>query len=411
MKQIVIIGGGPAGMMAACQSAKLGNSVTVIEKMNRPGRKLLITGKGRCNVTNATFDVSELMENIPVNPRFLYSAFSEFMTYDTIAFFEDLGVKTKIERGNRVFPESDKAVDIVDALVSYTKECGAKFISGTVCAFEFADDNKHINSVICENGEKIPCDSVAICTGGKSYPLTGSTGDGYKLAKMAGHSITPIKPSLVPLEIRQSYIPKLQGLSLKNISISVFDKKSNKVVYQDFGEMLFTHFGVSGPVILSASSRIRNMENDRYQIILDMKPALDEEKLNKRIQRDFEESANKDFINSLAHLLPNKMIPVIVELSKIAPSKKVNQITKEERLNLVSLIKNIKLDITSFRPIEEAIVTSGGVDVKEINPKTMASKIVDNLYFAGEVIDVDAYTGGFNLQIAFSTGYVCGKNM
>lgn len=407
MAKIVVIGAGAAGLLCAAKSALKGNNVTVIEKMERPARKLMITGKGRCNVTNATFELEDLISYVPTNPRFLYSAFSNFMPYDTMSLFEELGVPLKIERGNRVFPESDKAVDIVDALVNYCKSSGAQIIRGTARAFE-CDGNK-ITSVILEDKTKIPCDKVAVCTGGKSYPLTGSTGDGYALAKSVGHTVTEIKPSLVPLVCSNHFIPKLQGLSLKNISISLLENE--KEIYSDFGEMLFTHYGLSGPVILSASSHIRNMGKKQYKVIIDLKPALDAQALDKRIQRDFTELSNKDFINSLNKLLPKKLIPVIVLLSGISPSAKVNQITKEERHKLVHLIKNFEVNMSGFRPVEEAIVTSGGVNVKEIDPRTMKSKIMDNLYFAGEVIDVDAYTGGFNLQIAFSTAVLCADNM
>lgn len=407
MKKIVIIGGGAAGLLCAAKSALKGNDVTVIEKMPRPARKLMITGKGRCNVTNATFELNELIDNVPTNPRFLYSAFSSFMPYDTMALFEELGVPLKIERGNRVFPVSDKAVDIVDALVGYCKNSGAKIITGTAKAFEMNDNA--ITSVILEDNSRVRCDAVAICTGGKSYPVTGSTGDGYILARSVGHTVTPIKPSLVPLVCPNNFISKLQGLSLKNISVKLFE--DNKEIYKDFGEMIFTHFGLSGPVILSASSHIRNMGKRKYRISIDLKPALDEITLDKRILRDFSELSNKNFINSLSKLLPKKLIPVIVLLSGIEPSAKVNQISREQRLELVRLIKNFQVDISDFRSVEEAIVTSGGVSVSEIDPKTMRSKLVDNLYFAGEVIDVDAYTGGFNLQIAFSTANLCAENM
>ena len=408
MRKVVIIGAGASGLMAGAVSALEGNDVTILEKMQRPGRKLMITGKGRCNITNACFDVDELISNVPVNPRFLYSAFNSFMPYDTIALMEDLGVKTKIERGNRVFPESDRAVDVVDALVKYATQSGAKIVHKQADAFEI--ENGLIKSVVLDDKSKIECDAVGICTGGKSYPLTGSTGDGYRLAKSVGHTITPIKPSLVPLVANNNFIPKLQGLSLKNVSAKIVDE-NNKEIFSEFGEMIFTHFGVSGPIILSASSHLKNPKEHNYKLIIDLKPALDEQTLDKRIQRDFTENTNKDFINSLNHLLPNKLIPVIVKLSGIKPSEKVNQITREQRLRLVDLLKNFTVNIVDFRPIEEAIVTSGGVNVKEINPKTMQSKLVENLYFAGEVIDVDAYTGGFNLQIAFSTGYLLGKNI
>ncbi len=393
--------------MAAAQSAQNGNETLIIEKMPRCARKVLISGKGRCNMTNATFDLEELISFVPKNPRFLYSAFSAFMPYDTIAFFEELGVQTKIERGNRVFPVSDKAVDVVNALVNNAKAKGVKFIHGAVKAFEF--DENRISAVVLDDGSKIECSSVAVCTGGKSYPGTGSTGDGYILARQSGHTVTEIQPSLVPLVCSNNFVLRLQGLSLRNVGIRLYQK--GRLIYEDFGEMLFTHFGVSGPVILSASSHIRSFKGGACSLSIDLKPALDFQALDKRILRDFSEESNKDFINSLGKLLPKKLIPVIVSLSGISPSKKVNEITREERHALVQLVKNLKLDVTSFYDIDAAIVTSGGVDVKEIDPKTMKSKIISNLFFAGEVIDVDAYTGGFNLQIAFSTGYLCGNNM
>lgn len=407
MRKIIIIGGGAAGLLAGATAAKRGEDVTIIEKNSRPARKVMITGKGRCNVTNACFDLDELIGNVVHNPRFMYSAFSAFMPYDTIALIEEMGVPTKIERGNRAFPVSDKAVDIVDALVNNAKASGVKIIEGTVASFN-TEDNR-ILSVNLSDGTVVEGDAFAICTGGLSYQSTGSTGDGYELAKSVGHTVTDIEPSLVSLVASNGYVPKLQGLSLKNIAIKLYD--GNKEIYSDFGEMLFTHYGVSGPVILSASSHITKPREHSYKILIDLKPALDEQTLDKRIQRDFQENTNKDFINSLSKLLPNKLIPVIVKLSGIEPSAKVNQITKEQRLGLVHLLKNLQVDIQDLRPINEAIITSGGINVKEINPKTMGSKLVDNLYFAGEVIDVDAYTGGFNLQVAFSTGYLCGMNI
>ena len=407
MRRIIIIGAGASGLIAGAQAAKRGLDVTIVERNSRPARKIMITGKGRCNVTNACFDINELISNVVRNPRFMYSAFSSFMPYDTMALLQDMGVETKIERGNRVFPVSDKAVDIVDALVKNAKQSGAKIVQG--CVDSFNTENGVIKSVNLENGDVIEGDAFAICTGGKSYASTGSDGIGYELAKSVGHTVTPLKPSLVSLIASNGFIPDLQGLSLRNVSIKLLD--GEKEIYSDFGEMLFTHYGVSGPVILSASAHMQSPKEHNYKIVIDLKPALDYAALDKRIQRDFSEFANRDFINSLEKLLPNKLIPVIVKRSAIPPSLKVNQITKEQRQSLVELLKHFTVDITDFRPINEAIVTSGGVDVKEINPKTMQSKLVDNLYFAGEVIDVDAYTGGFNLQIAFSTGFLCGNNI
>lgn len=407
MRKIIIIGGGAAGLIASATAAKRGEDVTVIEKNLRPARKVMITGKGRCNVTNACFDLDDLINSVVTNKRFMYSAFSSFMPYDTIALIEEMGVPTKIERGNRVFPESDKAVDIVDALVKNAKQSGVKFVEGTVTSFNA--ENNVIKSVNLADGTIVDGDAFAICTGGLSYQSTGSTGDGYRLAESVGHSITDIEPALISLVASNGFVPKLQGLSLRNISIKLLD--GEKEIYSDFGEMLFTHYGVSGPVILSASSHMTHPKEHNYKIVIDLKPALDDQTLDKRIQRDFAENTNKDFINSLSKLLPNKLIPVIVKLSGIEPSEKVNQITKVQRQNLVYLLKNFTVNISDFRPINEAIITSGGIDVKEINPKTMGSKIIDNLFFAGEVIDVDAYTGGFNLQVAFSTGYLCGMNI
>ncbi len=407
MKRIIIIGAGASGLIAGAVSAAQGNDVTIIEKNARPARKVMITGKGRCNVTNACFELDELISNVPTNPRFLYSAFSSFMPYDTIALLEEMGCPTKIERGNRVFPVSDKAVDVVDALVKYAETGGAKIIQGTAKSFEV--ENGIIQSVILGDDTRIEGDSFAVCTGGASYSSTGSTGDGYALAASVGHHIVDIRPSLISLVASNGFISRLQGLSLRNIAVHLYN--GEKEIYSDFGEMLFTHYGVSGPVILSASAHINNPDKKDYKLVIDLKPALDIKTLDKRIQRDFAENMNKDFMNSLSQLLPNKLIPVVVKLSGIEPSTKVNQITREQRQTLVHLLKNFTVNITDFRPMNEAIITSGGVDTKEIEPKTMRSKLVPNLYFAGEVIDVDAYTGGFNLQIAFSTGYLCGMNM
>ena len=385
-------------------SAKQGRIVAIFEK-RQAGEKLLITGKGRCNITNNCTQ-EELMQNIPCNPRFLYSAFSQFSPQDVMDFFENEGVPLKTERGNRVFPQSDKAKDIVVALEKCIKEYGVKLVANKVTALILEDGV--CKGVKC-NDEEYFAESVLIATGGKSYPATGSTGDGYTLAISAGHTVTPLKPSLVPIVAEEKYCSDMMGLSLKNVTLNLYDEK--KKIYSEMGEMLFTHFGISGPLVLSASSHIRNMERGRYKIFIDLKPSLSEEKLDLRIQRDFADNINKSFINSLGKLLPNKMIPVVVGLSGIPFDLKVNSITKEQRKNLVKLLKAFPITVTGFRPIEEAIVTSGGVSVKEINPKTMESKLVKGLFFAGEVIDVDGYTGGFNLQIAFSTGYCAGLNI
>lgn len=416
MSKVIVIGGGPAGVIAACTAAQNGHAVTLIERNKRIGRKLMITGKGRCNVTNYCTDVQELIDMIPVNGRFLYSAFSSFMTYDTMSLFEELGVPLKVERGNRVFPVSDKSVDIVDALDRYLHKCRVKVVNARADSILADSDGGKVIGVKTDDGTSIPCDAVVLATGGLSYPSTGSTGDGYRMAEKLGHVVTELSPSLVPMECIDSCCREMQGLALKNIEIRILENGDdenggNKVIYTDFGEMLFTHFGVSGPVILSSSSHIRDIETGRYSLHIDLKPALTAEQLDARIQRDFQKLSNKDFQNSLGGLLPAKMIPVIVRRSGIDPQKKVNQITKAERMLLVSLIKSFVIDISGFRPISEAIITSGGIEVKEINPKTMESKLISGLYFAGEIIDTDAYTGGFNLQIAFSTGYLAGKSI
>lgn len=403
----VVIGGGAAGLMAAAACAARGKDTLVVEKMPVCAKKVCITGKGRCNVTNACFDLPELISNVPRNPRFLYSAFSNFMPYDTMSFFEDLGVPLKVERGNRVFPVSDHAKDIANALIKHAADMGVRFIHTGAKAFAF--DQDQISAVILSDGSRIECESVALCTGGMSYPATGSTGDGYALAKSAGHTVTDITPALVSLKSNDDFVPELQGLSLRNVAVKLL--KNGKAFYSDFGEMLFTHYGLSGPVILSASSHMNKPENGGYKIIIDLKPALDYETLDKRIQRDFSEFKNKDIINSLSKLLPKKLIPVAVSLWGVPNHKKVNEIKREERKKLVHLLKNMKVNISGFYSIDSAIITRGGVCVREIDPKTMRSKIIKNLYFAGEIIDVDAYTGGFNLQIAFSTGRLCGENM
>ena len=409
MSDVLIIGGGAAGLMAAGTVSMTGKSVTVLERNDRPARKVMITGKGRCNVTNNCTELDKLIENVPQNGRFLYSAFSNFMPSDTMELFEDMGVPLKTERGGRVFPVSDKAVDIVDALVSFATDDGAQIVKGR--AKELIIENGTVKGAVTYDGEKIFAEKVLIATGGKSYPATGSTGDGYELAKQAGHTVTELKPSLVSLVCHEGFCTDLQGLALKNVSMSVIDSVTNKEIYKDFGEMLFTHFGVSGPMILSAGAHMRNMQRGRYKIYVDMKPGLSYEQLDARILRDFSENNNKNFINSLGGLLPRKMIPVAVKLSGIKPTEKVNQITKEQRHKFAEVLKKFKITVNDFSSIEEAIVTSGGVKVSEIDPKTMESKIIEGLYFAGEIIDVDAYTGGFNLQIAFSTGRLAGENM
>lgn len=403
----IIIGGGAAGLMAACTSAKNGKKVLLFERNDRLGRKLAITGKGRCNVTNNCTD-EEFFANIPVGGKFLYSAYSGFGCRDTMDFFESRGVLLKTERGNRVFPVSDKAGDIVSALENACRESGVTVLHKRVTEV-LAEDNVIIG-VRCEN-DIYNAISVLIATGGKSYPVTGSDGDGYKFAAALGHTVTTLKPSLVPLVSEEEYCSEMTGLSLKNVSVTVRDDKKNKVIFKEQGEMLFTHFGVSGPLILSASSHIRDMERGRYKILIDMKPALDFQTLDKRLQRDFSENPNRIFANSLSKLLPSKMIPVVVELSGISPEKQVNSVTKQERTELVTLLKNFPVTVRDFRPISEAIITSGGVKLSEVNPKTMESKLVQGLFFAGEVLDIDAYTGGFNLQIAFCTAVAAGNSV
>lgn len=402
---VIIIGGGAAGSFAAITAARMGSTVTLFEKNEKIGRKLRITGKGRCNITN-NCTWQEAMNSVPVNPRFLYSAFSGFQPQDVMNFFEELGVPLKTERGNRVFPVSDKAEDIVNALDREMKSLGVNVIHQRAAKI-IVDGNVCTGAIA--GGKEYYSQSVLIATGGQSYPKTGSTGDGYRLAESVGHTVTPIYPSLVPLVSVEKYCGEMMGLSLKNVGVRLYDKE--KLIFSEQGEMLFTHFGVSGPLILSASSHIRKMERGRYKIKIDLKPALDIKQLDLRIQRDFSENQNRDFINAVRKLLPAKLIPTAVKLSGISAEQKVNTITKEQRKAFAELLKAFPITIADFRPIDEAIVTSGGVSVKEINPKTMESKLVSGLYFAGEVIDVDAYTGGFNLQIAFSTAYSAGINM
>lgn len=391
-------------MMASAVASYKGYDVTLIEKNHRVGRKIIITGKGRCNITNDC-DIEELIENIVNNSKFLYSAFYTFTNDDVKDTFEKLGVKVKTERGNRVFPVSDSAHDISDALEKMVRKTGVKMMFNTKVEKIIVKENK-IEKVILDNNKEIKCDSVIIATGGLSYPRTGSTGDGYKLAKSLGHSIKDTKPSLIGVKVKEDYVQDLEKLSLRNISIEVYNK--NKKIYTDFGELEFTSYGLDGPVIKSASCLMKNGQD--YKIVIDLKPALDLEKLDKRIQKDFKKYTNKKFENSLDDLLPKKLIPVIVKLSNIDKNLVVHQISKEQRKDLVNLIKNLTFNFKKLRPIEEAIITSGGIKVNEINSSTMESKIVKGLFFAGEVIDVDAYTGGFNLQIAFSTGYLAGDN-
>lgn len=407
--KVIVIGGGPAGMLSAISSARLNNKVTLIEKNNILGKKMLITGKGRCNITSS-IDIDEFIKNIPGNGKFLYSSFQNFNNEDIINLLKNNGLEVKEERGNRVFPVTDKAQSVVDALISEIKKYNID-IKLNKNVSEILVKSNEVCGVKLDNGEEISATKVILATGGKSYSSTGSNGDGYEISKKLGHTIVEPRGSLVPMTADVSLCQSLQGLSLRNVKILIKDIEKNKKIYDDFGEMLFTHFGVSGPTILSASAhllRYKNFGKNNIKLFIDLKPALDNEALDLRVRRDFEEFKNKDFKNSLEKLLPQKMIPIIIELSKINPNKKVNEITREERLDLVKLIKNFEVTITGFRPVDEAIVTAGGISIKEIDPKTMESKIISGLFFAGEIIDVDAYTGGFNLQIAYSTGFTAG---
>ena len=400
--KVIIIGGGPAGMLAAIKSKKEKNQVTIIEKNKILGKKMLITGKGRCNITSGV-DMSEFIKNVPSNGKFLYSSFKNFTNKDILKL---LNIPVKLERGNRYFPVSDKAKDVVDAL---EKELSGVEILTNTSATEIITKNNEAIGVKTSKGDFF-ADKIILATGGKSYPLTGSTGDGYEMAKKLGHTITKIKPALVPLVAKKEskiQCQQMQGLSLRNVGLKLFN--NNKLIYEDFGEMLFTHYGVTGPIILSASSHLVRQELNNPRIEIDLKPALTDEKLDERILRDFETEKNKEFRNALDQLLPQKMIPVILEILEILQiNKKVNEVKKVERQKLVRTLKHFSIEIEGFRDISEAIITSGGINVKEINPKTMESKLIKNLYFAGEIIDVDAYTGGFNLQIAYSTGYTAG---
>lgn len=392
--------------MAAGTAAAFGASVTLIEKNPRVGRKIMITGKGRCNILN-NCDVPTFINNVPVNGRFLYSAINHFTPTDAYEFFESIGIPLKTERGNRSYPQSDKAVDVVDALRRFVLDSGVTIVNDT--AETLLLENGEAVGVKCKN-QTYYADSVIVCCGGKSYPLTGSTGDGYTLAKQAGHTVTDLKPSLVPLESPDPECKSMQGLSLRNVALKIVNKQTQKTVYSDFGEMLFTHFGISGPMVLSASSHLRDIRQGQYFASIDLKPALDTEQLDKRLQKDFSENSNRDVSNSFSKLLPRKIIVPVLKRWGVPFDKKCHSVTREERKKLCEILKAFTVDISGFRPIEEAIVTSGGVKTSEINPKTMESKLVSGLYFAGEVIDVDAYTGGFNLQIAWSTGRLAGEN-
>ncbi len=412
---IVVIGGGPAGMMAAIAASQNNNKVILIEKMNMLGKKLLITGKGRCNITSSLC-MEDFIKNVPGNAKFLYSCFQNYTNNDIIKFLRMQGLEVKEERGNRIFPVTDRSKDVLECFYKKLKELNVQIKLNT-SAKKILIKESQVIGIETEN-ETINADKIILATGGKSYPLTGSTGDGYKLASQVGHTIEKIKPSLVPLEIyNKNEVIELQGLSLKNVKIKIIQiKDGQKEIYNDFGEMLFTHFGVSGPIILSASAHLVRykdidelLKKAQIKLCIDLKSSLSEKQLNDRILRDFQEIKNKQFKNSLDKLLPQKMIGYIIKKCNIPEDKKVNEITKEERINLVKLLKNVQFNIKGFRPIEEAIITSGGISTKEINPKTMESKLIHGLYFAGEIIDVDAYTGGFNLQIAYSTGYTAGQ--
>lgn len=405
MKNIGIIGAGAAGMTAAIFASEAGASVTLIEKNDRPGKKLLITGKGRCNVTNDS-DVGTHIENIPTNPRFMYAALNSFTPADTKRFFEGLGVPLKTERGNRVFPVSDRAADICGALKRRLNQLGVQMLHERA-EHIIVSEGQAVG--IATDREQRSFDAVLLCTGGASYPATGSTGDGYRMARELGHTITPLKPALVPVECSEGWVRELMGLSLRNVTLTVLDGGGNEV-FSELGELLFTHFGVSGPLVLSASSHMKGLPDKKYRLCIDLKPALDEATLDRRLQSDFAKYSNRDFLNALGDLLPSKLIPTVVRLSGIDGRKKVNVVTREERHALLSVLKGLTLTASRFRPIDEAIITSGGISVKEISPKTLESKLVRGLYFAGEIIDVDAYTGGFNLQIAFSTAHLAAQN-
>ena len=405
MGRAVVIGGGPAGMMAAVAAAQAGDSVCLIEKNEKLGKKLFITGKGRCNVTNAA-DMDGLFANVCTNGKFLYSAFYGFSNTDVMDFLEQAGCRLKTERGERVFPVSDHSSDVIAAFQRELKKQGVEILLNTEVR-ELAVSDEKITGVVLKDGTRLDADRVIVCTGGMSYPATGSTGDGYRFAKAAGHRVVEPRPALVPLQIQESWCGQLMGLSLKNVSLRLMC--GNRKIYEGFGEMLFTHFGVSGPLVLTASSYYK--KDSGAELLIDLKPAIDEEQLDRRLLRDFEENRNRQFKNGLGGLFPAKLIPVIVALSGVRPEKKVNEVTREERRTFVKLIKNFPLTVTGTRGFEEAIITGGGVSVKDVNPSTMESKKVKGLYFAGEVLDLDALTGGFNLQIAWSTGHLAGQSI
>ena len=403
--ELVVIGGGAAGLMCAATAAGKGVQTVILDPNRQLGRKVRITGKGRCNFTNHC-DIKTFMANIPGDGRFLYSALSKLSPLDTMGYFESLGVPVKVERGERVFPVSDNANDIADALADLCHQLGVKVIKTT--AKDIVLKNGAVAAVDTGEG-RIECSAAALCTGGLSYPLTGCHGDGHRMAKRLGHTISPLRPSLVPLESDDEYCAEMQGFSLRNVRLTAFE--DDKPIYQEQGEMLFTHFGVSGPLVLSASAHMRNMGKAKYRLEIDLKPALDEKKLDSRLLRDFEKYANREFRNALGDLLGRAMIPVMVELSGIPGDTKVNSITREQRQRLLHLFKAFPVSVRGTRPIAEAIVTAGGVSTKEVDPRTMQSKLVPGLYFAGEILDLDGYTGGFNLQIAWSTGFVAGNSL
>ncbi len=409
MSRVIVVGGGAAGMMAAITAAENGHSVQILEQNEKLGRKIYITGKGRCNVTNAC-EADKLFENVVSNPKFLYSAFNEFTNEQTMRFIEDAGCPLKVERGDRVFPVSDHASDVTAALERVLKKQNVRVRLHTKVQSLLWEDGRILGVLLQKNQEKVLADAVIVATGGLSYPSTGSTGDGYLMAEWAGHTVTECRPSLVPFEIKETWCKDLQGLSLKNVRLTLLC--DGKRIYEEFGEMLFTHFGISGPLVLSASSFYgRCKKKDSVFVSIDLKPALSAEQLDKRILRDFEENLNRQFKNSLGKLFPAKIIPIMIKESGVDPEKKIHEVTKEERQALVRVTKNLQMQVSGLRGFAEAIITQGGVRVKEINPSTMESKLISGLYFAGEVLDLDALTGGFNLQIAWSTGYLAGRSV